>query len=109
MEEKRQLKRIDFNQAVSYQFKDLNLGVGSVGCDISESGIRLHVNDFVALGKELLLNIQLQPGKLIECCAKVVWVTKDSFSEKYQIGLEFSATDSIYNVRKKIHDFAFQG
>ncbi|VAW12668.1 hypothetical protein MNBD_BACTEROID05-843 [hydrothermal vent metagenome] len=108
MDEKRQLKRIDFNRAVSYQLTDQSLCVGSVGCDISESGIRLHVNDFVALGKKLLLNIQLQPGKLVECCAQVVWVTKDSFSDKYQIGLEFAATDSIYNAQKKIHDFASQ-
>ena len=87
---RRQFRRFSFNEPVGYQKEKDYPMEGSLAEDISQSGLKLSVNEFVALNTVLELQIQL-PGRiqLIPARAKVVWVQEMPFRDDvWEIGLE---------------------
>jgi hypothetical protein len=104
-DERRNCQRIKFAEPVQYQFKDPNLFGGSLACDISESGIRMNMNEYVALNTELTLHVQLPKGKVIDCIGRVVWTRKLPFMDRYQAGLELSGTEAVFDSKKEIHQY----
>ena len=103
--DKRNFERVRFDLPVRVQFKDPSQFSGSLSCDLSEGGIRLQMNEFIPLGTELTLTIQLADERMIECPCRVVWVQKNRFADEYQAGLEFTETDSTPGSQKRIHAF----
>ncbi len=100
--ERRQFKRVGHSEAVEFQYKSDFMGNGSLSCDLSESGIRLTVNDFVALGTEMFLQIRLGAENFVSCNGRVVWVRQLPHSERYQLGVEFMDTSSVMESRGRI-------
>ncbi len=104
-EEKRNFQRVNRTQPVRFQLKDPSQFGGSLSCDLSEGGIRVHLNDFMPLNTELTLAIQLADESMVECPCRVAWVKKNRFSDRYQAGLEFVEADSMLDSQRKIHGF----
>ena len=104
-EDKRSFSRIKLSEPVRFEFKDPGHFGGCLSCDISEGGVRLRVNEFIALGTELSVNISLPSNRVVECVGKVVWVQKLPYVDQYQVGIEFENLDSFYEARTRIHRF----
>ncbi|MBF0489391.1 MAG: PilZ domain-containing protein [Candidatus Omnitrophica bacterium] len=96
MENKRKHPRSSFSEPVGYQRReDLPLE-GSVAGDISQTGLKLSVNEFIPLNTILELQIQL-PGQvqLVPAHAKVVWVREASHREDaWEIGLQLVSSEN---------------
>jgi len=87
--ERRIAKRIILTEPVRYQLKDPRHFGGGLSCDISEGGVRITLSEFVPLGSEFSLQINLANGRMIEGLARVVWIQKSSIMDRYEAGLEF--------------------
>lgn len=101
-EEKRLFRRVSCSQPVHFQFKDPSRFGGCLSRDLSEGGIQINLNDFVPLGTELILQIQLAPEKAVECVGRVVWVRGLPLMDRYQAGLEFLQSGFLWDSRKEI-------
>ncbi len=105
VDERRQFHRVHRAQAVRFQLKDPGQFGGCLSCDLSQGGIRVELNDFVPLGTEMTLQIQLSDESVVDCPCHVAWVEKNRFGDRYQAGLEFDQGESILNSQRKIHGF----
>ena len=105
VDERRQFHRVYRAQAVRFQLKDPSQFGGCLSCDLSQGGIRVQLNEFVPLGTEMTLQIQLSDESVVDCPCRVAWVEKNRFGDRYQAGLEFSQGESILNSQRKIHGF----
>ena len=105
VDERRSFHRFHRAQPVWFQLKDPSQFGGSLSCDLSEGGIRVHLRDFIPLNTELTLQIQLADESIVECPCRVAWVEKNRFNDRYQAGLEFVEADSILDSQRKIHGF----
>lgn len=103
--EKRVAKRVSFKEPVGFQFKDPSRFGGCLGCDLSETGVRINFSDFVPLGTELLIQLQLAEKKVVERIGKVVWVQKFPFMDRYQVGLQFLNDRPISGSPQQIRKF----
>ena len=102
-QERRQFKRVKLSEPVHYQLKDTGHFGGCLSSDLSESGIRLRINEFVALNSEMKLQIQLpQSHKIIDCAGKVIWVEKSRFMDNYTVGLEFFQNDQVQELKREV-------
>ena len=101
---RRASKRVSFRDPVQFEEKDLHFEGGSVGLDISETGIRMRFNDFVPIGTKLNLLIHLE-GKTVECVGRIMWVKKYPYSDNYQAGLSFESPENLVDSRVKIHQY----
>ncbi|MBF0521572.1 MAG: PilZ domain-containing protein [Candidatus Omnitrophica bacterium] len=107
-QEKRTSPRVRFQDAVQFVLKDPTQFGGSLGCDISEGGMRLTVNKFIPLNSEVTLTVQLGAESSIECVGRVVRIQQMPFSENFQLGLEFVKDESQAYIRKDIHQYLNQ-
>ncbi len=103
--EKRVEPRVSFDESVQFQFKDPQKFGGCLACDISESGIRVYVNDFIPLNTELMLQMQLPSKNMVDCVGRVVWVTEVPYSSRYQAGLEFVNNEASHETKKEIGQY----
>lgn len=101
-DERRLAKRITFKEPVRYELKDPAHFGGTVAYDLSESGLRLRLTDFLPLNTEVILNIRLKSCLDVECRGKIVWVSQIPYSDQFQAGVEFAAPELIGEVKKKI-------
>ena len=94
LEEKRKTERIRFQEALEFQWKNTPIQGGCLACDLSEGGIKINFNEFVPLNSEIELTLRLkgQPDVLM-LLGRVAWVKQVPFSDRYQLGLEFSGSD----------------
>ena len=102
---RRRFHRFHRAQPVRFQLKDPSRFGGSLSCDLSEGGIRVHLSEFIPLNTELTVSIQLSDESIMECPCRVAWVEKNRCGERYQVGLEFVEADSILDSQRKIHGF----
>lgn len=96
MENKRQFPRFSFNEPVGYQRGGRSSFEGSVAEDISQTGLKLSVNEFIPLNTVLDLQIQL-PGQmnLVPARAKVVWVKEVPHrDDAWEVGLQLIGSES---------------
>ena len=108
MSERRVFPRIDLKEPVQFQVKSVEEGRGALSCDISEGGVRVKLNDFVPIGAELILQVRLNSGQVVECVGRVKWVSQIPFMDWYQAGVEFENTDAIKPIRNRIHQYTDQ-
>jgi Tfp pilus assembly protein PilZ len=92
-QEKRLFPRTRLSDSVLYQLNDLGEQIGSLSADISEGGLRIKVNDFIPLGREIRLQIKISSSQTIVCSGKVVWVQKERYSDRYQAGISFESPE----------------
>ncbi len=104
-EENRVFSRIPFKQPVQYQSLRYEDIVGCVASDLSEGGLRVNINHFVPMNTPLAIQIQLDDLKKVECLARVVWISKMRYSDRYIAGLEFDPESIIAQTKHKLHQF----
>lgn len=100
-EERRLAKRITFKEPVRYELLDPGHFAGTVAYDISESGLRLRLPEFLPLGTEVVLNIALRPGQNVDCRGRIVWVSQIPYSDQYQAGVTFADPEIIPEEKKR--------
>ena len=76
-------------------FKDLDGKPGSrprlaIIKDISQSGVRLRINDFIPLNSRLHLSLSLPKHENIEIPLKTAWITELPHLGKYELGGSFA-------------------
>ena len=90
IEERRRWPRLRVYSPVKYRFLKEERFQCCITCDISEGGAGLLLDNPLPRGTCLYFQIKLHdmphPASGI---ARVVWASKDAFSEKYRAGLEF--------------------
>lgn len=102
VEERRISKRITFKESVRYELKDPAYFRGCVAYDLSETGVRLRLTEFLPINTEVVLNIQLKDGSTLEYIGRIAWISQIPFMDHYQAGIEFSNPNSAVESRKKM-------
>lgn len=102
--QRRATKRIKISEPVRFQFKDPELFGACLSCDVSEGGIKMNLNRFIPLQEELDLSIKLKDDKNIGCRAKVIWIERFRFSERYRAGLQFIPTGDYFESKQAISE-----
>ena len=102
---KRNAQRVQLGEAVQFESAGRPEGVGSLGFDISEGGLRMRFNDYVPVGTELSLRITLPDQTVINCIGVVMWVNKEPLNESYTAGIRFESTENVIDSKKKIHHY----
>ena len=94
--ERRQFRRIKTSSPIEYRFLNSGRFTNSVTCDISEGGISFIVDGPVPIGTHLHFEVKLKNRpQPIYGIAKITWSTKEPYSSRYRIGLEFTEIGSI--------------
>ena len=106
--DKRRSQRIKFAQPIELETVDQANIEGCLGCDLSDSGARINLNDFVPIGKEFIIRSALENGEVIECMAKVIWISKLPHTERYQAGLHFSQPEELFDTKRKIQHYIYK-
>lgn len=89
-ENRRQFPRFTFDKPVQYQPNEGADSRGALATDISLGGIKITVNEFMALGSVLEMGIYVaELGQQVPMKGKVVWVRENILSERFDVGLEF--------------------
>ncbi len=92
--ERRRARRIEFREPIQYRPRGSEELHGSLGFDLSESGVRFQTEDFIPLHKNVAVRLELDPGQSVDINGEVVWVQLVPHSERYHIGLNFENSDS---------------
>lgn len=88
--EKRQYPRLDFTEPVGYQEHDEYPESGCTANDISQSGVRIRVNEFMPLRKIISLKLHLNnPTRVVSVRGQVMWVREVPYSETFDVGIRF--------------------
>lgn len=108
MQERRRFIRVPDDSQISYEvIPHPNVG-NFFAKDVSQGGIRFFVHEFIP--KDSLLKIRLTLKKVsfsFEAIVKLVWVRKDSRTDRYEVGVEFinipkKATEKLIDYIKNI-------
>ena len=96
MENRRQYVRFPFSEPIGYQRYREGPLEGSVAKDLSISGLKLCVNEFIPLNTVLEVQINLpNQTAVIPARAKVVWVREISYRDDgWEIGLQLMLSES---------------
>ena len=73
--------------------------------DISESGLRMTLEEFIPKFARVLVKINLKSDKLIVLNGKVRWAQRVAYSPRYQVGLEFE--DVALDTRRSIAEYVY--
>lgn len=102
---RRSFRRVECRSLVKFKVKDSAEPSGCLARDISDGGIKINLNDFVPLNSEVNIEVQLVAQRIVDCVARIVWIEKMPFMDRYQAGLEFY-DDRIENDAKlRIHAY----
>lgn len=103
---RRKYPRINFHTSVVYQEKGDNKINYSLTKDLSEGGMGLILDRFIPKDSEIILEFNLGVKSTpIRTKAKIVWIQKFPYSERYRAGLEFKNMEPLQrtNVRRFIN------
>ncbi len=106
--EKRRHSRISYREAVQYHFGETGECGGSLAQDISETGLRFQLDHFVPSNSQIALDIPLghtMGSNVITIHGRVAWVQQIRYSDRYQVGLEFSPSDLEVNHQEKFSQY----
>lgn len=103
--ERRIDKRVEFREPIQYRSHDSEKVQGSLGYDLSQSGVRFQTEDFLPLHKSLSLHMDLGAGQSLDMNGQVVWVQMVPHSERYHVGINFEDSDVAQNSKKIIQKF----
>ncbi|MBU0467647.1 MAG: PilZ domain-containing protein [Candidatus Omnitrophica bacterium] len=105
VQEKRSFQRVECRNLVRFKLKDSAESEGCLAHDISDGGIKINLNEFVPLNSEVNLEVQLATQRIVDCVARIVWIEKMPFMDRYQAGLEFDNDRLERNAKIKIHGY----
>lgn len=91
-QERRRYFRLDSRIPMRYRKIEANSQEfrGSLMKNISKGGVQMTVYEFLGRNLKLALEIPLESGiSPVQGSSRVAWVRKTSFSEQYDVGIEF--------------------
>ncbi len=95
----RKFSRFRLNTSVLCQCKGDKRSEYSLSRNVSEGGLCLDMGRFVPRGAELKLEFLLKRyADPIKAVARVAWIKKLPYAERYEAGLEFSDIDQSYKI-----------
>ena len=97
--EKRAFLRIPFREPVQYQLKGMDRWQGCLSYDIAEGGIRINVDDFIPLHKEVKLQVKLK-NTVVDLTGYVSWMQQIPYGDRYQVGLKFAENQLLAPVER---------
>ncbi len=106
--EKRRFSRLSYKEAVQYNLGETGECGGSVAYDISETGLRLQLDYFVPINAWITLAIPLRSTKgtkVMTIHGRVAWVQRIRYSDRYQVGLEFSQSDLEVKLKEEFSQY----
>lgn len=96
--------------AFTIEYSDLNAKEYNytVGKNLSEGGIKIISENFMAKGDELKVHINFI-DKVLNLKARVAWCAKEKWAQRYTVGLQFTqipqpAKNEITSYLKKMHN-----
>lgn len=103
--ERRQSERLKVNLAVSFeQFHGLKTKGESLTRDISTSGLRMNVDGYFTPHTQLSFKLDLpEIKKRLSGIVQIIWSQRISYSDRYQIGLQFF--DMLPEEKRSIEDY----
>jgi hypothetical protein len=101
-QEHRKSYRLKFTNPVLFQSLNERDFGGSIGCDISEGGVKLNLAQFIPVGTELSLQIEFSKDNVCHCTGRVMWVEVLPMVERYRVGIEFDSVDSPVEFKKEL-------
>jgi c-di-GMP-binding flagellar brake protein YcgR len=105
MIERRAYRRIRYTEPVEFERHDPSILIGSVATDISEGGLRLNIPDFIPLHAEVNVQVSLKDKGFVNCPAKVMWLEKHPYSDRYFVGVKFVDENYRADDRQKVRSF----
>ncbi|MCM8766017.1 MAG: PilZ domain-containing protein [Candidatus Omnitrophica bacterium] len=100
--ERRKYPRIDFNTSVTYQTKGETRLEHTLTRDISEGGMGLILERFLPKNTELILTFNLRHRSTpLRTPARLAWIQKLPYAERYRAGLEFGEMESLNRLNIK--------
>ena len=91
MKEKRSYVRIPDSLEISYRPTHQSKSSQFLVNNISRSGIRFFIHEFIPLNSTIKLKINIKKIPFsFEALATIVWIKKDPCSERYEAGAHFS-------------------
>ena len=106
--EKRRYARLSYREAVQYHLGETREYGGSVACDISETGLRLQLDQFIPINARMTLDIPIgypQGAKVVTIHGRVAWVQQIRYSERYQVGLELNQSDLEFKLKEEFSQY----
>lgn len=88
-QEKRKFVRVPGRLQISYEVVSCQKTGEYLTKDISQGGVRFLVHDFIPQGSCLKIKLALDPCLSCEGLVKVAWIRENTYSEEYEIGVEF--------------------
>ncbi|MCM8763679.1 MAG: PilZ domain-containing protein [Candidatus Omnitrophica bacterium] len=96
LQNRRRYHRINFDTSVTYQTKVGSRLNHTLTRDLSEGGMGVIFEEFLPKDAELILEFSLKKNSTpIRTRAKVVWVQKLPYTERYRAGLEFEEMEAL--------------
>ena len=90
MLERRKFVRIPERSQISYEILHELKAKDYLTRDISQGGIRFFAHEFIRRNSILRIRLTLTKTTFyFEALAKVVWISEDTLSERYEVGVEF--------------------
>lgn len=102
---RRHYRRVECRNSVRFKLKGSAEPSGCLAQDISDGGIKINLNDFVPLNSEINVEVQLAAQRIVDCVAKIVWIEKMPFMDRYQAGLEFDDERIEKEAKLRIHAY----
>ncbi len=92
---RRNFIRENIHTPIRYGMKSTNNFGATLTKDISEGGVRIILDNFLALNTEVKLNLSLpEITRSISALGKISWSQNLPCSERYQFGVEFTQINS---------------
>ena len=91
MQERRQYIRIPESTEILYRRVPDTRSSGYLTKDISQSGIRFFIHEFIPVKSILKVRVRLKKNYYtFEALAKVQWIKEDITGNRFEIGVEFT-------------------
>jgi len=91
MQERRRYIRIPESLEITYRIASQSKSSEFITKDISQTGIRFFVHDFIPINSIVKVKIKIKKMPFsFEALTKVVWAKKDPYSNRYEVGARFS-------------------
>ncbi len=93
-EEKRKCERCNIRAPVHYALKGYHKFGNTVTKDISEDGMGVVLDQFVAPATDIFLELNIS-SRVVSALGKVMWVQQLPSSYRYRAGIKFSDLDDL--------------
>ena len=105
LSDQRRFRRISYRESLGLETGAFEQFQGTTAYDLSQGGIRIRSEQFIALGTPIRVKFNLENEDVVVLTGKVVWVQKESGGDYYQLGVDFPDAESNLFPKKRIQEY----